>query len=590
MRWLQSVLEVAESNRWRFPKWCSCEGPRRDIRVQSFFGKGGAALNVAEHCRNGKQVFVNIPAASSSGGWSPLLKTLISLLEVGPIPKEMSQEKASSRSFADIVKGPSFSFQGRCSQDSSGITVEAEGVENRLRFLERCICFRFSNKSPEAINWSNFRVWLQRNWGVDANARVSCLDDDLWLIEYRSKSEVDRIVSLKRDLYGSSKVLFDRWSKWAGYVDHDVSSCSLSSVRLKVCLLDQRDEVISLRYLGDSFSVRVCAEASRRPPVVGFGLDKVGKSRLERIKVWKPVNLESGGSSKIPPVGSPVPGGGDSSQPLFMLRNKAAKGSEFLSISQAAPPLSLCSEGSSYSSTIGSEVLVGQPAVVGQNSSGVEDSFFEARAMGPVKFAESESEGLELNGTLTQNFASKAGPFPGLRLREDLGLFVGSRKVSGCQEKASLGLLFSTSSLGQTLFSPSSLSGLQCSKERMELSLFRLSFGPSPSSSLKFTLPSPADVGESEVVLPDATVCSSLMTSVWEDEEAIYDSVRVVASALNLHLQGSAEKALDSVLVTASSVIRRQDCPVRPFPSSVVFSQISELEREALVRPFHEKE
>ncbi|CAN1276068.1 hypothetical protein LINPERPRIM_LOCUS15897 [Linum perenne] len=216
LRWLQSVLEVAESNRWRFPKWCSCEGPRRDIRVQSFFGKGGAALNVAEHCRNGKQVFVNIPAASSSGGWSPLLKTLISLLEVGPIPKEMSQEKASSRSFADIVKGPSFSFQGRCSQDSSGITVEAEGVENRLRFLERCICFRFSNKSPEAINWSNFRVWLQRNWGVDANARVSCLDDDLWLIEYRSKSEVDRIVSLKRDLYGSSKVLFDRWSKWAG--------------------------------------------------------------------------------------------------------------------------------------------------------------------------------------------------------------------------------------------------------------------------------------------------------------------------------------------------------------------------------------
>ncbi|CAN1145993.1 hypothetical protein LINPERPRIM_LOCUS6881 [Linum perenne] len=69
------------------------------------------------------------------------------------------------------------------------------------------------------MNWSNFRVWAAKNWGVPVSSRYSDLGDDLWMLEYSSEAEVRRVLALGRTLYEASKVFLDRWTSEAGRTD-----------------------------------------------------------------------------------------------------------------------------------------------------------------------------------------------------------------------------------------------------------------------------------------------------------------------------------------------------------------------------------
>ncbi|CAN1122688.1 hypothetical protein LINPERPRIM_LOCUS2856 [Linum perenne] len=127
------------------------------------------------------------------------------------------------------------------------------------------------NKDPEIINWANFRSWASKNWGISPQAKISGLDDDLWMLECSSAKEVERIVSLNRVFYEATKIFLDGWTPevgrtsvlrkqglaWivaegvplhlrsgeafrgnrdvcGGYVEHDVSGTRMSSVRIKI--------------------------------------------------------------------------------------------------------------------------------------------------------------------------------------------------------------------------------------------------------------------------------------------------------------------------------------------------------------------
>ncbi|CAN1838944.1 Putative ribonuclease H protein At1g65750 [Linum perenne] len=294
--WLKSILEVSATNSWAVSQGCRFLGKRREVRLSSFEARGIRFLNVAERCRNGRQFFVNIPREENSEGWPSLLRVLTEItVEVVPPPPIKGQPL---KSFAEIVRGPGLGLEGLCDlSEESVIEVKDVGVDDRLKYLERCLCFRFLDKKLESVNWKSFREWMALNWGLPKDARIFCLGDDLWMLECPSKESVVRVVSLNRCLFGATRVLLDGWTVGAGrstllrkqgaawiivrgiplhlrsvnlfrslgdrcggFVDFDDSRCSLNAVRIKVSSVKVLPEELVLRHQGVLFSVKVSDE------------------------------------------------------------------------------------------------------------------------------------------------------------------------------------------------------------------------------------------------------------------------------------------------------------------------------------------
>ncbi|CAN1162078.1 hypothetical protein LINPERHAP2_LOCUS24295 [Linum perenne] len=185
------------------------------LHLRCYFKLGVRFLNLAESCHKGGRFFINIPSEENSEGWSSLLKILTNwVIESVPSPPMQGFPKLS---YADMVAGPTLNFSGRCTlSGNKEIAVESEGVKERLRFLERCLCFRFIGKMDDKINWKIFRIWMNKNWGVPCHANISSLGDDLWLLDCGSKELMERILILDRSLFGSSRIFMDRWTVGAG--------------------------------------------------------------------------------------------------------------------------------------------------------------------------------------------------------------------------------------------------------------------------------------------------------------------------------------------------------------------------------------
>ncbi|CAN1178336.1 hypothetical protein LINPERHAP2_LOCUS33614 [Linum perenne] len=343
--WIKSTLEVAAGADWKLPLGCRFHGSRRSIALQSFRKSGLGYLNIAERCKIGLSFFVNIPAEPCSVGWPSFLRLLSEIaVEMLPLPP---RSVAGAKSYADVVSGTSFPLDGNCLVgEENVICVQKEGVDERVQFLSRCLFFRFSSPVPEALGLDNFRSWALRNWGVPKEAKLTIMGDDLWMLECRSSDEVERIRSLRRVLYGSSKIFLDKWTEMAGctevlqsqrlewvvasgiplhlrsvdlfkrlgylcggYVDHDSSCCSFNAIRVKVKSSATIPRSISVSYHGRSFPVSIYRESAeslagvprrsvipKDKGVVDAPEPKKG-SKLSALKEWRIKRWEKGESS-----------------------------------------------------------------------------------------------------------------------------------------------------------------------------------------------------------------------------------------------------------------------------------------------------
>ncbi|CAN1134176.1 hypothetical protein LINPERHAP2_LOCUS8109, partial [Linum perenne] len=217
LQWIDGVLRVAEGSKWFIPGVCESASDRRSVVVAKVLIKGTATLKIIERCSNGQVFYVLIPAADSSGGWSPLRELLQGFCNVKPDPIPPSLA-FGARSFAEVTTAQGLPIGGRCGdtlvEGETMIHVEAEGVKERRAFLDKCLEFRFKEGLP--IPWNRFRQWMLRHWGVALNELCYPLGDDLWLLECGSSTEVDRILALKRFLFEDSPLLVDRWIAMAG--------------------------------------------------------------------------------------------------------------------------------------------------------------------------------------------------------------------------------------------------------------------------------------------------------------------------------------------------------------------------------------
>ncbi|CAN1166048.1 hypothetical protein LINPERHAP2_LOCUS26512 [Linum perenne] len=345
--WLEEVLQVASSIGWKFPASCSRTNSRRTVSVSSFNPDGEQVLKISESCANGSYFFVLVPSASD--GWKRLLLLCQDWIAsaLAPPPPEPLPSSKTPASFASMVKGPSLSSVGRCSESETpgcpGISVEKDGIQDRLDYLECCVVFRICSQA--VIDWSHFRRWANRNWGTALNAPIHKLDDDLWLLFVDSKAKVERIFSLNRNSFGGTTILLDKWIPEAGcsrvLVGENVewitirgipihlrssdlfrqigSVCgvflgfevctSLSSVRIKIRRAGSIPEVVPICFEGVSFMLNVTTDRGNfHQKEASQALCSTGKAVLSPLppsRFEDPSTIEFGSSSSSAPP-SPV--------------------------------------------------------------------------------------------------------------------------------------------------------------------------------------------------------------------------------------------------------------------------------------------
>ncbi|CAN1191805.1 hypothetical protein LINPERHAP2_LOCUS41222 [Linum perenne] len=248
--------------------------------------------------------FILLPAEPNSKGWFGLLRLLRDWTHKSiSLPGAVGSSKillgCNSRSFAQVVEGKSFSISGRCTKQDFGgvlgVTVEEDGVKKRLAFLDCCLVFRF--RTSDRINWDSFQVWANRHWGSALDAHFQSLGDGLWMLFCGSKARVDRIIALRRWMFGQIPLQLDSWIPNAGrsrvLLDDDIvlvtirgipihlrspdlfrqlgdicgsflsfkDAGSLSSVRLKIKLKGSIPDEIPITFRGFSFPLKVELEA-----------------------------------------------------------------------------------------------------------------------------------------------------------------------------------------------------------------------------------------------------------------------------------------------------------------------------------------
>ncbi|CAN1194305.1 hypothetical protein LINPERHAP2_LOCUS42501 [Linum perenne] len=182
--WLEGVLQVASLNNWSFPPVCESCSPRRTVKIAPFAPGATKMLKISEFCSNGKIFYVLIPVAHELEGWKSLLGIFhnwIASALAPPPPASLSSSLKPQSSFASVVKGASFSFQGRCVDShwkgKPSIKVEEDGTLDRLTYLEGCLVLRFCTLNE--IAWPSFRSWMSINWALPVDASIQKLDDGL---------------------------------------------------------------------------------------------------------------------------------------------------------------------------------------------------------------------------------------------------------------------------------------------------------------------------------------------------------------------------------------------------------------------------
>ncbi|CAL1380982.1 unnamed protein product [Linum trigynum] len=101
----------------------------------------------------------------------------------------LSEPSATSRSYANVVKGGGFCGAGRCNivKDSRGgfVQVGTEGVKERTLTLDRSLVIGFIPSSSIVFisdQVGEFRRFAEHNWGIDINYGLEDLKDGRWLL------------------------------------------------------------------------------------------------------------------------------------------------------------------------------------------------------------------------------------------------------------------------------------------------------------------------------------------------------------------------------------------------------------------------
>ncbi|CAN1189944.1 hypothetical protein LINPERHAP2_LOCUS40196 [Linum perenne] len=257
--WLGDVLQVATSAEWKIPARCVDHSLRRTVVVSTFWRGGVRFLNIVERCRDRKCFFIDIPAEEHSTGWKSLLGLLRSFSGLKGRSGALSKGgRIEGLSFAEVVSPGCLNRKGECvivRGRVPAVVVSDMGVEERLRFLRTCLVIRNEKLDSSLPDWSGFRVWASKSWGVDKGIPILAMGDDLWLMCCSQEAVVLRARGVSRfavsgiPLHLRSDEVLRKIASLLGEraVVEDIGS-SLNEVRVRVRSSDKIPEGFWMRF------------------------------------------------------------------------------------------------------------------------------------------------------------------------------------------------------------------------------------------------------------------------------------------------------------------------------------------------------
>ncbi|CAN0921492.1 hypothetical protein LINGRAHAP2_LOCUS32622 [Linum grandiflorum] len=230
------------------------------------------------------------------------------------------------RSFAEVVRPLSLSEEGRCRVEERGgrklVCVEDVRVQASKSYLGCCLVVRLVGDVMSEADWRLFESWTQRWWGVKVEGR-SRMADELWLLKFSNKRDVERVRRLGRWVFRGRRIEADGWLPFAGrssvatergvvwlrfdgipvhlrstslfkelgefcgrFEEFSDVGCSLNSVQVKVKQVGPIPAEIPLFFKDSCFAIQVEVMAGRSKSVVFVQTDSLpgGSMKVGRVE------------------------------------------------------------------------------------------------------------------------------------------------------------------------------------------------------------------------------------------------------------------------------------------------------------------
>ncbi|CAN1189146.1 hypothetical protein LINPERHAP2_LOCUS39720 [Linum perenne] len=598
MFWLKGVLEVAAGKGWSFPGVSRVQGDRRELLMRKFVKKEEHFLNLAEHCHNEKKFFFNIPAERASKGWPSLLKAVASKPSFS-LAGSVAITSRSEIVVSEIGVEDRIEFLARCvlfrfvntvPEAVNWITFRSWAERNwGISALTRIVklgddLYLLECSSQEEVSricslrrcqYGSSRILLDVWTSIAGCTSVLGQQKLVWV-------QVQGI-----PLHLRSEDLFRKIGELCGgFINFDERLCDWNAVRIKVVNSSDRPESFMLKFRDESFRLVLFNEAgfdnfqvspskftSRDKNIDGESdsFQTVAGGAISRVgEVWR----KRRGSSRKKLDSAPTTASGGVAQPLAATKPITILDlgfSDYEGRSCAEPVRSPAKVTSEVGTTL--DVDVNRECFIRGSHDGL---LSEAPVFSLVTQTQKDvSEPFFLGSTRSEAFrkeASRKDGFVGLCLNKDGGCYVATTSFSPWQESTLKRLLAinlgSALSLGNWALefnafqSPCSFlfhSVSFSSDLRASISSFAAAGPPDCTmSQISSSLPSHAyqsSLGASADVRLSNSEMGNLLIG---DEGSILDAVTKVASVIDLRLNDSLEEALESVMVTASAVLRRR--------------------------------
>ena len=97
------------------------------------------------------------------------------------------------------------------------VKIGDEEVQERVDQLCRCLVGRWGSGPAQIPGVETIRRWARMQWNINNSLAVVSLGRGLWLFEFESREEVDRVLKVRKRRFGTNLVHLRTWGEDFGY-------------------------------------------------------------------------------------------------------------------------------------------------------------------------------------------------------------------------------------------------------------------------------------------------------------------------------------------------------------------------------------
>ena len=208
---LYQCLEDVKEGKWE--KGWKEKG--RSFSLVRDANRAGSFLRLGVVDSKKKRYNICIPKGrGEKGGWLSMVEALRKLDDSLDKEEQKQEERASGKSFADMVKGS-------WNKGSNTLRVEVKGEEitRNLSRLEHCLIGSWNPSSAEGEDLERLGWVMAKSWGLKGKLGLASLGKGRALLEFEFVEEARRVLISGKRAMGGVQLGLERWSLRSGCLE-----------------------------------------------------------------------------------------------------------------------------------------------------------------------------------------------------------------------------------------------------------------------------------------------------------------------------------------------------------------------------------